>query len=103
MGRKKGGKRGPPEHFSGHKLRFIESWVPTFLQCPSKAARGEFHTKFTNEFCRKYGDNYTEITVDLAEDAPDPEIFGDDDEVSAKAADEKSSDYKKIRLVRYYN
>ena len=51
MGKKKGGKRGPPEHFTGFKQKFIESYVPTFIQCPSESTQGEVYTMFTNMFC----------------------------------------------------
>ena len=50
-------------------------------------------------FCQKYGNHCTNITVDLAEDAPNLIIFGEDNEVSAEATNEKSEDYKKIHKV----
>ena len=95
MGKKKGGKWALPEHFTGFKLKFIESYIPTFLQCPSNSAQGESYTLFTNAFCQKYVNHCTDITVDLAEDTPDPTIFGEDDKVSVKATNKKSEDYKK--------
>ena len=102
MGKKKGGKWSPPEHFTGFKQKFIESYVPTFLQYPSESAQGEFYTMFTNVFCWKYGNSLTGITMDLAEDAPDPTIFGEDNEVSAEAANVQSENFKKIQKVSSY-
>lgn len=99
MGKKKGGKRGPPEHFTRFKLEFIESYLPTFLQCPSDTTRGELYTTFMNAFCQKYRNWLTDITVDPVEDAPDLAIFGNDDEGSAKVANEQSENFKKICKV----
>lgn len=102
MVKKKGGKWGPPEHFTGFKWKLIESYVPTFLQCPSESAWGEFYTMFTNMFCQKYGNSLTNITMDPAEDAPDLTIFGEDNEVSAEVANVQSENFKNIQKVSRY-
>jgi hypothetical protein len=96
-------KRGAPDHFTGFKLAFLTSRAALYQQCLDSKSAGAFYDKVTSDFVAKYGDEQP-FNKDLAEDAPDPEVFGEgeDEDVTRPSKEEAAESavlFTKLRTV----
>jgi hypothetical protein len=99
----KAAKLGAPDHFTGFKLAFLASYAALYQQCLDSKSVGAFYDKVTSDFIAKYGEEQP-FNKDLAEDAPDPEVFGEsgDEDItrpSEKEAAESAVLFTKLRTV----
>jgi hypothetical protein len=61
-----GQRRGPPSHFTGIKLAFLEDKCNAYKVEPNPPAAGIFYTRLTYQFIEKFGYDY-----DISENPPD--------------------------------
>ena len=109
MGKKKtGGKKGPPEHFTGPKRTFLDSHSSAFMGALDNNRAGEFYDFVTREFIVKFGNNTSTVestpVPESSEGGNDGESSEDDDDGgmwSKACADAASAHFVKVRAVSF--
>ena len=100
----KGGKLGAPDHFTGFKKEFLVSHAMLYQQCLDSKSVPAFYDKVTLDFIAKYGEEEL-FNKEPAEDPPNPELFGDDNDdnndtsPSKEEAAESAILFKKLRTA----
>jgi hypothetical protein len=98
-----GRRRGPPSHFTGMKLAFLEDKCNEYKAEPNPPAAGIFYTRLTYQFIDKFGYDY-----DISENPPDhmketnlkPVPITTFPEEQRSAEDDRRNEYReKLRLV----
>jgi hypothetical protein len=109
--KKKGGKKGPPEHFTGAKRAFLDGHSSAYLEALDGDRAGEFYNFVTREYIAKFG--YTSGATVENPSVQEPSEGDEDEEhgggeqgeesdmMSREQADAASAEFTKIRAVSH--
>lgn len=107
-------KRGPPDHFTGVKYKFLAGHATAYQLAVDTRKQTEFYDLITMTFINKFGDNISTIRENPNNDAPAPDEPAANnvsetaptpknaEEVVALTAEEagvKAKNYKTLRKV----